>query len=43
MKVETASGPPKESGKFVTRMKIGPRLFNARSLADSEADVLLAG
>ena len=39
----TARGPPNESGRFVTRMKIGPRLFNVNSFAASEAEVEEAG
>lgn len=39
----TAKGPPKESGRLVTRMKIGPRFFRACSLTASEADVDDAG
>jgi len=40
---ETASGDPKDRGRFVTRMKIGPRDFGVCSFAASEADVLEAG
>lgn len=42
-KIETASGPPNESGRFVTRMKIGPLLFKACAFAASDALVELAG
>ena len=38
-----ASGPPNESGRLVTRMKIGPLCFSVFSLAASEAEVLEAG
>ena len=42
-KMLTAKGPPKDKGKLVTRMKMGPRCFRVCSLAASEAVVLLAG
>lgn len=42
-KVETARGVPKERGKLVTRMNIGPRLSGACSFAASEAEVDDAG
>lgn len=42
-KMDTASGLPNASGRFVTRMKIGPRCFNLCSFAASLADVELAG
>ena len=42
-KMLTARGPPNESGRFVTRMKIGPRLFNVNSFAASDAEVDEAG
>jgi hypothetical protein len=40
---QTASGVPKDRGRFVTRMKIGPRAFKACSFAASEAEVEEAG
>ena len=42
-KTITASGPPKDSGKLVTIMKIGPRLFRLCSFAASDAEVDDAG
>ena len=42
-KIETANGPPTERGRFVTRIKIGPRFFRVNSFADSEAEVDDAG
>jgi hypothetical protein len=42
-KIETASGPPKDKGRLVTRMKIGPRFFKVCSFAASDADVDEAG
>lgn len=42
-KIETANGPPKLSGKFVTIMKAGPRCLGVKSFADSEAEVEDAG
>lgn len=42
-KMMTASGPPKERGRLVTRMKIGPRRASACSFAASEAEVEDAG
>ena len=42
-KTDTANVPPNESGKFVTKMKIGPRCFRVCSLAASDADVEDAG
>lgn len=42
-KMAEASGPPNVNGRFVTRMKIGPRRFNVYALADSDADVEEAG
>lgn len=42
-KTQTANGPPKESGRLVTRMKMGPRRLRVCSLAASEAEVLAAG
>jgi hypothetical protein len=41
-KTETAKGPPKDRGRLVTRMKMGPRRLRVRSLAASEAEVLAA-
>lgn len=41
--MDTAKGPPKESGKLVTMMKAGPRCLGINSLAASEADVEDAG
>jgi hypothetical protein len=41
--MDTANGPPNDSGRLVTRMKAGPRLFGVRSLAASEAEVEDAG
>ena len=41
--MDTANGPPKDSGKLVTMMKAGPRCFGIKSLAASEADVEDAG
>lgn len=38
-----AANVPKESGRLVTRIKMGPRFFNACSLAASEAEVDDAG
>ena len=38
----TANGPPKESGRFVTRINIGPRFLRVNSFAASEAEVLMA-
>ena len=40
---DTANGPPNESGRFVTKMNIGPRCFRVCSLAASDADVEDAG
>lgn len=42
-KTLTAKGPPKASGRLVTRMKIGPRFFRVNSLAASEAELDEAG
>ena len=42
-KIDTDSGLPNASGRFVTRMKIGPRCFNLCSFAASLALVELAG
>jgi len=42
-KTDTAKGPPKERGRFVTRIKIGPRRERVYSLAASEAEVEAAG
>ena len=42
-KMETARGPPKDNGRLVTRMKMGPRFFKVRSFAASDADVDEAG
>lgn len=42
-KIETANGPPNESGRFVTRMNAGPRRFSVSSLAASDADADDAG
>ena len=42
-KIDTAKGVPKERGKLVTRINIGPRLERACSLAASEAEVDDAG
>jgi len=42
-KMETASGPPNDRGRLVTRIKMGPRLFKVCSFAASEADVDEAG
>lgn len=39
----TANGPPIDSGRFVTKMKIGPRRSSVRSLAASEAETDEAG
>lgn len=39
----TAKGPPKDRGKLVTRMKMGPRYFGVCSLAASDAEVEDAG
>lgn len=41
--MDTANGPPKDSGKLVTMMKAGPRCFGIKSLAASEAEVEDAG
>lgn len=41
--METARGPPKDKGRFVTKMKIGPRCSRRLSLAASLADVDEAG
>jgi hypothetical protein len=41
--METASGVPKERGRFVTRMKTGPRDLRVCWLAASDAEVLDAG
>jgi hypothetical protein len=41
--IETGSGVPKERGRLVTRMNIGPRDFRACSFAASEAEVDEAG
>ena len=41
--IEIAKGPPKERGKFVTKMKTGPRFCGVCSLAASEAEVEEAG
>ena len=40
---QTAKGPPKDNGRFVTRMKMGPRFFSVYSLAASDAEVDEAG
>jgi hypothetical protein len=42
-KTTTAKGPPNDSGRFVTKINVGPRLFNERSLAASEAEIEDAG
>ncbi len=42
-KTQTARGPPNDKGRFVTRMKIGPRRLRVYSLAASDADVDDAG
>lgn len=42
-KIEMAKGPPKDRGRLVTRMKIGPRDLRDRSFAASEAEVEDAG
>ena len=42
-KMDDAKGTPKESGKFVTRMKIVPLLLRVYALADSDAEVDDAG
>jgi hypothetical protein len=39
----TASGVPNDRGRFVTRMKSGPRLLRACSFAASDAEVDDAG
>ena len=39
----TANGPPKLSGRFVTRMNMGPLCDNVCSLAASDAEVDEAG
>lgn len=41
--MDSAKGPPKERGRLVTRMKIGPLFLSVYALADSEADVEEAG
>jgi hypothetical protein len=41
--IEVASGVPKDKGRFVTRMKTGPRDLRACSLAASDAEVDEAG
>lgn len=41
--METARGPPKDNGRFVTRMKTGPRCLGACSFAASDAEVEDAG
>jgi hypothetical protein len=43
MNTITANGPPNDSGRFVTRMKIGPRRLSACSFAASEAETEEAG
>lgn len=42
-KTMTANGPPTDRGRFVTRMKMGPRLLSECSFAASEAEVEDAG
>jgi hypothetical protein len=42
-KIDTASGVPKERGRFVTRMNIGPRDLRVCWFAASEALVEEAG
>ena len=42
-KTKTAKGPPKERGRLVTRMKMGPRDLGVCSFAASEAEVDDAG
>jgi hypothetical protein len=42
-KIETVNGPPKDRGRLVTRIKIGPRFFKVCSLAASDAEVDEAG
>jgi len=39
----TQRGPPKESGRLVTRMKMGPRWERVCSFAASDAEVEEAG
>ena len=41
--IDVAKGTPKDSGRFVTRMKTVPLFFNVYAFADSEADVDDAG
>jgi hypothetical protein len=41
--METAKGVPKDRGRFVTRIKIGPRDLSACSFAASDAEAEEAG
>ena len=42
-KIDDARGTPKDSGRFVTKMKIVPLHFSVYAFADSDADVDDAG